>query len=400
MAIDLTKILNVIQEKVGSANSTNISTQDMINLADAAKKINAGHVIESYANTDVFPTASTSSKRIAFDELNRTLYLNNGSEWKQYDLTVPDAAAGASGASSHFPGSNYGYTTGGTDLTVNTINQFPFSSDANATDVGNLTVTRRVDAGQSSSDYGYSSGGRTRYNNTPPWLNVDIIDKFPFVSGGTATDVGNLTVAREKAAGQSSSEYGYTSGGYIYPGDYNIIEKFSFSTDGNSTDVGDLTVARSEVAGQTSSDNGYTSGGRQAGISPTLNTIDKFPFSSDASATDVGDITVARNGVAGQSSASYGYTSGGYTDPPWVNTIDKFPFSSDANATDVGDLTVARSSLAGQSSTDSGYSSGGANPAISATLNTIDKFPFSSDANATDVGDLAAATSRIAGQQY
>ena len=41
------------------------------------------------------------------------------------------------------------------------INKFPFSVDANATDVGDLTQLRVNPAGQSSpvSGYGYSSGG-------------------------------------------------------------------------------------------------------------------------------------------------------------------------------------------------------------------------------------------------
>jgi hypothetical protein len=385
MAIDLTKILNVIQEKVGSANSTNISTQDMINLADAAKKINAGHVIESYANTDVFPTASTSSKRIAFDELNRTLYLNNGSEWKQYDLTVPDAASSSSG--SHFPGSNYGYTSGGYLLPnhYNIIDKFPFATDADATDVGDLSTSNRYQVtGQSSAENGYTSGGRIAYN-TASW---NTIDKFPFATDGNATDIANLTQSRYTAAAQSSSDYGYTSGGGS-PSALNIIDKFPFATNADATDVGDLTAARSG-AGQSSSDYGYTSGGNG------LNVIDKFPFAADANATDVGDLTEGRGSLAGQSSAEYGYVSGNAS----TNVIEKFPFATDANATDVGDLTLARNQPAGQSSTEYGYSSGGGPHYPTAGKNTIDKFPFAADANATDVGNLTAGRWLSAGHQY
>ena len=36
-------------------------------------------------------------------------------------------------------------------------------------------------------------------------------------------------------------------------GSSNVIEKFPFSSDGNATDVGDLTVARNGAAGQSSS---------------------------------------------------------------------------------------------------------------------------------------------------
>ena len=41
-----------------------------------------------------------------------------------------------------------------------------------------------------------------------------VIDKFPFSSGGSATDVGNLLESKtSNTAGQSSTVSGYTSGG-------------------------------------------------------------------------------------------------------------------------------------------------------------------------------------------
>ena len=391
MAIDITKVLNVIQEKIGSAN-TSVSTEDLIYLTKAAKSSGSGSVIESYANSDVFPTANNTVKKLAFDELNRTLYMNSDGTWAALDITVPDAAAGASGYS--FQGSNYGYTSGGdypygSPSTLNTIDKFPFATDADATDVGDLTVARYGIAGQSSSEYGYTTGG------DPGPLNI--IDKFPFATDGNATDVGDLTVAREGPSGQSSSESGYTSGGLGNSGT-TTVDKFPFSSDADATDVGDLTQSRYICAGQSSSESGYTSGGRNVDApSANLNTIDKFPFSSDANATDVGDLTVARYNLTGQSSEDYGYSSGGYA-PLNVNTIDKFPFASDGNASDVGDLIAATKDQSGQSSSDYGYASGGRS--TPAALDTIQKFSFSSDGNATDVGNLTVPRILAAGQQY
>ena len=43
--------------------------------------------------------------------------------------------------------------------------------------------------------------------------------------------------------------HGYTSGGWE-SSSTDIIDKFSFTTDGNASDVGDLTIAREAVAGQ------------------------------------------------------------------------------------------------------------------------------------------------------
>ena len=47
-----------------------------------------------------------------------------------------------------------------------------------------------------SSTHGYTSGGYTGVANS------NVIDKFSFSSDGNATDVGDLTVARRHVAGQ------------------------------------------------------------------------------------------------------------------------------------------------------------------------------------------------------
>ena len=241
-------------------------------------------------------------------------------------------------------------------------------------DVGNIGVFNEFQGTVA----GYTSGGSATITNT--------IDKFPFAVDSNATDVGDLSVARADASGQSSTVSGYTSGGR--PPALNTIDKFPFATNTNATDVGDLTQGRYQVAGQSSSTSGYTSGGGP----PAINTIDRFPFSTNANATDVGDLTRITVSVAGQSSAVSGYTSGGSVSSPGgpldINTIDKFPFATNANATDVGDMTVTRVAPAGQSSTVSGYNSSGAGSLGPSIGEVIDKFPFATNANATDVGNL------------
>jgi hypothetical protein len=179
-----------------------------------------------------------------------------------------------------------GYASGGGIPETNIIDKFPFAADASATDIANLTQARRNVTGQSSLVSGYTSGG------TDGPTGVNTIDKFPFASDDNATDVGNLTQGRQDVAGQSSRLSGYTAGGFIpafpSPLTYNTIDKFPFSSDSNATDVGNLSVARYGAVGQSSSTFGYSSGGF---CSTTLNTIDKFPFSSDSNATDVGELT-------------------------------------------------------------------------------------------------------------
>ena len=95
---------------------------------------------------------------------------------------------------------------------------------------GDLTAVRDGVSGQSSTVSGYTSGGSPNY---------DIIDKFPFASDSSATDVGDLFVHNRNGSGQSSSVSGYTSGGgSTSPANWNVIQKFSFNTDSNGTEVG------------------------------------------------------------------------------------------------------------------------------------------------------------------
>ena len=269
-----------------------------------------------------------------------------------------------------------GYTSGGFSST-NIIDKFPFASDANATDVGDLTVARAKLGGASSLVSGYSMGGIS-----PPHRNQ--IDKFPFAADGNATDVGDLVQKRTGLIGNESTVSGYSNGGsYIIT---NAIEKFPFASDGNSTDVGDTLASTGKYgASQSSAYHGYATGHSV----PVVNTIERFPFSSDTNASDVGDLTVASFTAMGSNSYTHGYHM--------KNTqVDKFPFASNTNATDVGALSLGTKAYgAGQSSSLSGYSSGGAGAAGS----VIDKFPFASEGTATDVGDLSATRYGATGQQ-
>ena len=114
------------------------------------------------------------------------------------NLVIENLYAGSITQKTQAQGLTSGYTSGGivTTTTQNIIDKFPFSSDGNATDVGNLIETVYRNAGQSSSAHGYSSGGAPTYR--------DRIEKFPFSSDNNSSDVGDLTVARENLAGQSS----------------------------------------------------------------------------------------------------------------------------------------------------------------------------------------------------
>ena len=87
-----------------------------------------------------------------------------------------------------------------------------------------MTVARYGGAGQSSTTHGYTSGG---YSSASSPTTTNIIEKFTFASDANATDVGDMSVARYYTSGQSSTAHGYTSGGLPTE---DIIDKFAFAS--------------------------------------------------------------------------------------------------------------------------------------------------------------------------
>ena len=94
-------------------------------------------------------------------------------------------------------------------------------------------------------------------------------------------------------------EKGYTSGGWNDPTYYNTVDAFSYASEANAADIGDLTVARYGAAGQSSSINGYTSGGTTG---TATKTIDKASFSAGGNSASVGDLVTACSFGIGQQS--------------------------------------------------------------------------------------------------
>jgi hypothetical protein len=343
--------------------------------------------IVSYTKSASDPTVSTNpATGVGTEWVNHT----TGKQFICTDATAGANVWKASGGGSgdvvpwEFGGTSYGYSAGGyppADWDV--IHKFSLSSDANATNIGDLSLARHAVSGNSGSSYGYAAGG-----NPDPVINV--VDKFAFATDGNAVDNGDLTAGRAYMTTQSSETYGYCSGGVDSsptPAAQNIIDKFPFASSANSTDVGDLATAIGRGFGHSSTTHGY---------SAVSSAVNKFSFSSDGNATDVGALSDARNYGSGNSSATHGYSAGGFA--PDVDVIDKYSFATEGTASDVGNLTTSRGQASGQSSTTYGYNTGGV---IGSTAqNTIDKFPFASDTNATDVADIPTAIRLSAGSQY
>ena len=195
----------------------------------------------------------------------------------------------------------HGFIHGGYDSNVgmiNVIDKLTFSTEANATDHGDLSFSRSGLTSNSSSTHGYACGGG--YAGPP---RTDVIDKYAFTSNTTATDVGNLTDGRGFwSAGSMSETYGYCHGG---DNPYqNTIDRFSFSSDGDATDWADLSYTWAYMSGTSSTTYGYCAGGYTSGGTPGPNSgytnyIEKYPYATQTNASDVGDLTTMRYGPSG-----------------------------------------------------------------------------------------------------
>ena len=152
---DITRLLEAIQKKIDAVDSS-ASSGDLLRLLSAIRQSGEGSLL-SYDNTYQIPNLLDDTPdlgMITYTLDSDKLYFQKGS-WVGKELPIPPSQA---------QGSNFGYSSGGVNAPgptgpSNVIDKFPFSSDANATDVGDLTVARWGVAGQSSSTHGYNSGG-------------------------------------------------------------------------------------------------------------------------------------------------------------------------------------------------------------------------------------------------
>ena len=375
MAIDVKRLVDAIQKKEHAVTSST-STQDMIDILKAAKKLQ-GSVINSYADSSYLPNPLTTNERIAYLEDTKVIRLNNG-VWD-------DPTGGVEAAASwSYQGSSNGYMAGGQAPINNMIQYFSFTSDGNAVDAGDITQGRGYTSGQHSLTHGYIAAGGTGSPN-----NSNIIEKYSFSSIGNSTDVGDLTESKIMLVGYSIETHGYTAGGYAAPTSAsNVIERWPFSADGNSVDVGDMHTGKRAGAENQSGTTGYFTGGY-----PSSSARQKFSFASGSeNGADCGASRTASGWAAGgTSSTTHGYVHGGVT----VNTIDKFAFAADdQTSTDVGDLLIARQYVEGCSSTTHGYAAGG-HQSHTPNQSNIEKYSHSSDGNSTDVGDLGNGASAV-----
>ena len=181
-----------------------------------------------------------------------------------------------------------GRNPSGNPVVIDNIYKFAAGSESTTTDVGNLLEDQQHISSSSSPTHGYVAGGSQPVGGSP---DSNRIQKWAWATDANATDVGDLTATYIGNVGASSETHGYSISGLRAGNNTaNNIEKYTFASDANATDVGDSVTNIRYSAGASSGTHGYSAGGQQPPGSTNSNVIQKFPFATDENATDVGDL--------------------------------------------------------------------------------------------------------------
>ena len=183
------------------------------------------------------------------------------------------------------------------------------------------------------------TGGGTQWGYACGGINQDYIFRNSYSSDVDATDIGNLTYTTNVAAGHSSATSGYCSGG-TDGGNTNMrdnICRFTFAAAASIVAVGDLvtvtgsglTRGRGFLGGGSSSTHGFSTGGSTGG-NPGVpySEIDIFPFASDVNSADHGDLSADRMTFSTASALTVMYTLAGEVGYTYNSIIDKIIFAT------------------------------------------------------------------------
>ena len=154
MAFNITNLVNAVNAKSVTVGADSALDRAVL-LTNDIKNASI------YSSLDDLPTAdSSNSGRLSrvgdANNANTKYYVSQRNRWNLIGLDDSDVVT--EGQFPPFQGSNYGYASGGSGSS-NVIDKFPFSSDANATDVGDLTVARNEPPVKVLATHGYTSGG-------------------------------------------------------------------------------------------------------------------------------------------------------------------------------------------------------------------------------------------------
>ena len=231
--------------------------------------------------------------------------------------------------------------------TVFEIQYITFATLGNSTLFGNLSVARYRSAGCNSATRGIFAGGQT---GTGSGSQSNVIDYVTMGSTGNATDFGDLTVSRTGVSGSSSSTRGIFAGGIsvgtgVY---YATIDYITIASTGNATNFGSLGLAVSATGSASNSTRSLIAGGSNA--VDNYNTVEYVTIASTGSAADFGDLAFPGVGPGGVSNSTRAVFSGSTSSA----SINYFTISTLGNYTTFGNLLVSTYQIGAASSANGG----------------------------------------------
>ena len=178
MAINIKNLQERIQKKIFSV-SPSTPTADLGDIVEAATLATGS--LRQYDSAGLLPSVTSTQAQIAYTKKDNAIKHKsaNTTTWKT--LTTDAYAAGAAPTPPTFSiqGSSFGYSLGtgnGTNPAMtNEIHRYPYASDANATDLADMTAANQKNSGGASATHGYRHGGETS-----PGADLNTSDKFSY----------------------------------------------------------------------------------------------------------------------------------------------------------------------------------------------------------------------------
>ena len=274
------------------------------------------------------------------------------------------------------------------------IDFITISTQGNATDFGNLSVSRSHLGGCADRTRGLFMGGRLA-----PGGHSDTVDFVTISSTGDATDFGNLTQSRSRTTGFNNSTRGVRAGGDPFT---DTIDFATIQSTGDFLDFGNLVSSRRGIIPAASPTRGIMACGQDPSSgNQGVNTIEFVVTSTTGNTSDFGDAVKTRRGGAGCSNSVRAVFGTGYIAPAPSNTasseIDFITIATTGNAVSFGDLKYDRIETYGAVASPIRAVFGSGNDGSDNFVNTIDYVQIMSTGDGVDFGDLSQVRGAAAG---
>jgi len=232
-----------------------------------------------------------------------------------------------------------------------------------------------------------NGGGRALSMGGQAPGDINIVEFVTISTQGNATNFGDLSVTRTQSAGLGSRVRGFCVGGMVSPGTYkNDIDSHEFSSTSDFIDFGDLTATARLLAAFSSSTRGVAAGGQ-----PRNDVIDYFTMATTGSSLDFGNLPASDLFGSGLASPTRGLIKDGSDDD---NSISFVTIATTGNAQDFGDLIVSRGThVQTAANSTRGIFAGGNGPSPNQPSNNEIQFvTIATLGNSTEFGDLTRST--------